>query len=201
MTKYFWFLFFFLVFCKNKKTEECIDRGINIEYLTDIDKLIKDGYKCETTFNDFNIDELKKCKVLFSDSKYKIIYNGYKSRLLIDKKENITIAINSRTIDFKTIKDLPFAVFLLNDKLMPIYAISKLGEEKTFVYKIEYLNEKIILSKAINKEVAEIDVNKLKYSQIKEIFKKSIYRFRYKKEKLTLDSYFYNVPFWTEGLN
>jgi len=201
MMKYFWVFSFFLVFCTNKKTEECIDRGMSIEYLTDIDKLIKDGYKCETAFNDFNIDELKKCKVLFSDSKYKIIYNGYKSRLLIDKKENITIAINSRTLDFKTIKDVPFTLFLLNDKLMPIYAISRFGKEKTFVYKIEYLKNKIILSRAINKESTEIDVTKLKYSQIIDLFKKSIYNFTYKKEKLTLDSYFYDVPFWTEGLD
>jgi len=200
MKKYFWLFSFFNVFCSNKKTEKCIDRGINIEYLIDINKLVVDAYKCDSVFNDFNINELKECKVLFSDSNYKVVYDGYKSRLLFDKKENITITISTRTPTFKEIEGVPFSLFLLNDKLLPIYAISKLGKDKTYVYKIVYLKNEIIVSKATNKESIEIDVKKLKYNEILNLLKKDIYKYTYKKEKQTLDIFYCDVPFWTEGL-
>lgn len=168
--------------------------------MIDINKLIKDGYKCESAFNDFNISELKECKVLFSDSNYKVVYDGYKSRLLFDKKEGITIAISTRTPTFKEIEGVPFSLFLLNDKLLPTYAISRLGKEKTYVYKIEYLKNEIVIYKATNKESTEIDVKKLKYTEILNLLKKDIYKYTYKKEKQTLDSFYCDVPFWTEGL-
>lgn len=194
-------LVFFLVFCTNKKNEKCVDRGIKLEYLSDIDKLIKDGYKCESAFSHFNIDELKNCKVLFSDINYKIVYNGFKTRLLYDKKEKITIAINSITPDFRIIRGRPYALYILNEKLMPVYAIAKLGEENFSVYKIDYLQNKIVISKAINKESKSINVCTMKYIQILDLIRKIKNDFSYKKEKQTLDNYFYKVPFWTEGLD
>lgn len=200
MKKYLWLFSFFLVFCTCNKSENCINREIKIEYLIDINKLIKDGYKCDSVFNDFNINELKECKVLFSDSNYKVVYDGYKSRLLFDKKENITISISTRTPTFKEIEGVPFSLFLLNDKLLPTYAISRLGKEKTYVYKIEYLKNEIIIYKATNKESIELDVKKLKYTEILHLLKKDIYKYTYKKEKQTLDSFYCDVPFWTEGL-
>ncbi|MDR6969252.1 hypothetical protein J2X31_003279 [Flavobacterium arsenatis] len=191
----------FLFFCSSKETEKCIDRGIKVEYLGDIDKLIKDGYKCETKFNHFNIEELKNCKILFSDQNYKIVYNGYKTRLLFDKKENLIIAINSITPHFKIIKDRPFSLYILNEKLMPVYAIARFGESNFSVFRIEYLNGKIILSKAIDEESKNINVCNMKYTQIVDLTKKIKYKFSYKKERQTLDNYFYKVPFWTEGLD
>jgi len=191
----------FLFFCSCKDTEHCADRGIKVAFLSDIDKLIKDGYKCDNKFNHFNIDELKNCKVLFSDRNYKIVYNGYKTRLLFDKKENLTLAINSVTPHFTIIKGRPFSLYILNEKLMPVYAIAKLGKENFSVYRIEYLKNEIVISKAIDDESKNINVCTMKYTQIVDLTKKIKYKFSYKKEKQTLDNYFYKVPFWTEGLD
>ncbi|MEA9412654.1 hypothetical protein [Flavobacterium sp. PL02] len=81
--------------CTNKQKEpDCKDQGIKIAYLTDIDKLVQNGYICDNHFDDFGIDELKRCKVVFSDSNYKVLYNGFRSRVLFDKKENLKLAIN-----------------------------------------------------------------------------------------------------------
>jgi len=190
-----------LFFCSGKETENCIDRGIEIEYLRDIDKLIKDGYKCENKFNHLNIEELKNCKILFSDLNYKIVYNGYKTRLLFDKKQNLTLAINSVTPHFTIIKDRPFSLYILDEKLMPVYAIAKFGKDNFSVYRIEYLKGEIVVSKAIDEESKNINVCNMKYTQIVDLTKKIKYKFSYKKEKQTLDNYFYKVPYWTEGLD
>jgi|GEM_PF-3371196 len=193
-------LLFTLMFCSPNQKENCLDKGIEIEYLSDIEKLIKDGYICEDEFNHFNIEELKKCKVLFSDLNYKVVYNGYKTRLLFDKRENLIIAINSATPDFKIIESRPYALYVLDEKLMPIYAIARLGKKTFSVYQIEYLKNEIVLSKALDLESTNINVCNMKYNQIIDLIRKIKYKFTYKKEKQTLDTYFYKVPFWTEGL-
>jgi len=97
--------------CTNKQKElDCKDQGIKIQYLTDIDKLVKNGYKCDNHFDDFGIDELKRCKVVFSDSNYKILYNGFRSRVLFDKKENLKLAVNSLLPDFRPVKKPTFFI-------------------------------------------------------------------------------------------
>jgi len=194
-------LAFLMLFCSERKSETCVDRGIEIEYLIDIDKLIKDGYKCEEDFNNFNTEELKNCRLLFADANYKVLYNGYKTRLLFDKKENLKIAINSITPDFKTIKDRPFALYVLNENLMPVYAIAKLGSNVISVYKSEYVKNEIVLKRATEKEANNINIGDFKYTEILQLIKKMKSGFSYKKEKKTIDPYFYNVPYWTEGLN
>lgn len=194
------FIGFFFVFCTNKKTIECKDQGIKIVYLSDLDKLIKNGYKCDTAFNDFGISRLETCKVLFSDSNYKVLYNGYKTRLLFDKKENLKLAINSVAPDFRIIESKPYALFVLDDKLMPVYAIAKLGEDHFSVYKIAYKNNVTVISKATNKESQNINVNTLTYDQIIVLISQMKNTFTYKFSPGSLDDYFYDVPFWTEGL-
>lgn len=198
MIKYSLLVFLF-VFCTNKKETDCKDQGIKIEYLTDIDKLVQNGYICDNHFDDFGIDELKRCKVVFSDSNYKVLYNGFRSRVLFDKKENLKLAINSLLPDFRPVKNRPFSLYVLNDKLMPIYGITKFGRDSLSIFKIEYKNKKIVLSEALDKESKNINVCKLSYSEIVKLIKNIKYDFVYKKQDTTLDEYFYNVPFWTEG--
>lgn len=99
-------VFSLLIFfgCTNKQKElDCKNQGIKIKYLTDIDKLIRSKYICDYSFNTFRKDRLDKCKILFSDENYKVIYDQYKTRLLIDKKLNLKFAIVSISPDFKTI--------------------------------------------------------------------------------------------------
>lgn len=187
---------YFLICCKEK--EKCIDREIELEYLGDITKLIADGYKCENKFDDLGIKELSKSKVLFSDVNYKIVYNGYKTRLLFDKRENLIIAINSVMPEFKVVESRPFSLYVLNDKLMPVYAVARLGDEKFAVYHFEYINNKIVLSKAAEKESENINICNLKYSQIIDLIHKMKSHFSYEHEHETLDDYFYKIPFWTE---
>ncbi|WP_295094388.1 hypothetical protein, partial [uncultured Flavobacterium sp.] len=133
MIKYSLLLVFLLVFCTNKKEIDCKDQGIKIEYLSDMDKLIQNGYVCDKHFEDFGLDELKRCKVVFSDSNYKILYNGFRSRVLFDKKENLKLAVNSLLPDFRPVKNRPFSLFILNDKLMPVYGITKFGVDSPSV--------------------------------------------------------------------
>ncbi|WP_433831139.1 hypothetical protein [Flavobacterium anhuiense] len=192
-------LLFFIFTCTNKKEIECKDQGIKIEYLTDIDKLVKNGYICDKYFDDFGIDELKRCKVVFSDSNYKVLYNGFRSRVLFDKKENLKLAINSISPDFKPVKNRPFTLFILNNKLLPVYAISKFSNDSLSVFKIEYIKKKILLSEAINRESKNINVNKLTYQEILSLIPKIKNEFKYKPRKTSLDDFFYDVPYWTEG--
>ncbi|MEA9412653.1 hypothetical protein [Flavobacterium sp. PL02] len=199
MIKYSLFIAFLFVFCTNKKESDCKDQGIKIEYLTDIDKLVQNGYKCDNHFDNFGVDELKRCQVEFSDSNYKVLYNGFRSRVLFDKKENLKLAINSLSPDFRPVKNRPFSLYVLNDRLMPVYGITKFTNVGLSVFKIEYKNNKIVLSEAINKESKNIDVNKLTYQQILELIEKIKNTFKYKVREKTLDDYFYKVPYWTEG--
>ncbi|MCY1458006.1 hypothetical protein D9M71_753490 [compost metagenome] len=67
------------------------------------------------------------------------------------------------------------------------------------VFKIEYSKKKIVLSEAIDEESKNINVNKLTYKEILELIKKIKDEFKYKPKKTSLDDYFYNVPYWTEG--
>lgn len=191
---------FFLFFSNQKTQNPCSNKGIKIEYLKDLDKLIKNGYKCDNQFNNFGISQLKNCEVLFSDSNYKVVSNNYKSRILFDKKENLTLAINSVDPYFRDIQKRPFTLYILNNRLMPEYAIAKLGKKNMSVFKIEYIKSKVIIKKAFEKESKNINVNKLTYSQIKVLIKKIKLKFKYKLEKETLDEYYYKVPYWTEGL-
>ncbi|MNQ54136.1 hypothetical protein D3C85_681980 [compost metagenome] len=191
--------FLLLLFCTNKKEVDCKDQGIKIEYLSDIDKLIQNGYICDNHFDDFGIEQLKRCKVLFSDSNYKILYNGFRSRILFDKKDNLKLAINSISPDFQPVKNRPFSLYILNDRLMPVYGITKFTNVGLSVFKIEYSKKKIVLSEAIDEESKNINVNKLTYKEILELIKKIKDEFKYKPKKTSLDDYFYNVPYWTEG--
>ena len=199
MIKYSFLLVFFFIFCTNKKDSDCKDKGIKIEYLSDIDKLVQNGYICDNHFDDFGIDELKRCKVVFSDSNYKILYNGFRSRVIFDKKENLKLAINSLLPNFQSVKNRPFSLYILSDKLMPIYGITKFGVDRPSVFKIDYKNNKIILSEAVDKEGKNIDVNKLTYQEILLLITKIKTKFTYKLSEGTLDDYFYKVPYWTEG--
>ena len=186
--------------CTNKQNEpDCKDQGIKIEYLMDIDKLVQNGYICDNHFDDFGINELKRCKVEFSDSNYKVLYNGFRSRVLFDKKENLKLAVNSLLPDFRPVKNRPFSLYVLNDKLMPVYGITKFTNVPLSVFKIEYKNKQIILTEAVDKESKNIDVNKLTYQEILVLIKKIKNTFKYKPKKGTIDDYFYKVPYWTEG--
>jgi hypothetical protein len=195
-------VFSLLIFfgCTNKQKElNCKDQGIKIECLTDIDRLIKNGYICDKQFDDFGIDELKRCKVVFSDSNYKVLYNGFRSRVLFDKKENLKLAVNSLLPDFRPVKNRPFSLYILNDKLMPVYSIAKFGNTTMSVFKIDYKNNKIILSEAVDEESKNININKLSYQQILVLISKIKNNFTYQPTKGTFEDYFYKVPLWTEG--
>lgn len=198
MIKYI-LLVFFILSCTTKKETECKNQGIKIQYLTDVDKLVQNGYICDKHFDDFGIDELKRCKVVFSDSNYQVLYNGFRSRVIFDKKENLKLAINSISPDFQPVKNRPFSLYILNEKLMPIYAITKFSNDSLSVFKIEYVKKKILLSEAVDKESKNINVNKLTYQEILSLIPKIRNEFKYKPRRTSLDDYFYEVPYWTEG--
>ena len=199
MIKYSLLLLFLFVFCTNKKEDGCKDKGIKIEYLTDIDKLIGSKYICDYSFNTFGKDRLDKCKVLFSDENYKVIYDQYKTRLLIDKKLNLKFAIVSISPDFKTIETVPKSLYILDDKLMPIYSITKFGKDKFHTYRYKYDKGNLIIEIAIDKESKNIKVDQLTYKEIILLVSKMKNKFTYKINKGDFDEYFYDVPLWTEG--
>lgn len=194
-------LFFFLLiytFCTSQ-TKQCIDKKIKVEYLSDIDKLIKSKYICDASFQTFGKDRLDKCKVLFCDANYKVITDRYKTRIFIDKKLKLNFAIVCIAPDFKIRKEVPNSLYLLNDKLMPIYSITKSGEKNYHVFKYEYINGSIVVKKAIDKESHKINVDNLTYKEILTLVSKIKEKFIYKLEKDSFDDYFYDVPLWTEG--
>jgi len=183
----------------NSQSKQCIDKNIKIEYLSDINKLIKSKYICDYSFETFGKDRLDKCKVLFCDKSYKVISDQYKTRILIDKKLKLNFAIVCILPDFKIRKETPNSLYLLDDKLMPVYSVSMSGEKNYHVYKYEYINGNIITKKAIDKESHNINIDKLTYKEIVLLVSKIKQKFTFKKEKDSFDNYFYNVPLWTEG--
>lgn len=198
MSKILFFFLLTLAYC-NAQNKQCIDKKIKIEYLSDIDKLIKTKYICDTSFNTFGKDRLEKCKVLFSDKNYKVAYDQYKTRIFIDKKLKLNFAIVCILPDFKIRAEVPNSLYILDEKLMPIYSISKSGEKNYHVFKYEYTNGSIIVKKAINKESHNINIDKLSYKEILQLVSKIKEKFIFKSEKDSFDDYFYNVPLWTEG--
>lgn len=194
-------LFCFLLiytFC-NSQSKQCIDKNIKIEYLSDIDKLIKSKYICDSSFQTFGKDRLDKCKVLFCDKNYKVITDQYKTRIFIDKKLKLNFAIVCIAPDFKIRKEIPNSLYLLDNKLMPVYSISKSGKKNYHVFKYEYVNGNIITKKAIDKESQNINIDKLTYNEILLLVSKIKEKFTFKLEKDSFDDYFYDVPLWTEG--
>lgn len=183
----------------NAQNGQCIDKNIKIKYLSDIDKLIKSKYICDASFQTFGKDRLDKCKVLFSDKNYKVVSDQYKTRILIDKKRKLNFAIVCIAPDFKIRKEFPNSLYLLDDKLMPIYSISKSGEKNYHVFKYEYINGNIITKKAIDKESQNINVDRITYKEILVLVSKIKEKFTFKTEKDSFDDYFYDVPLWTEG--
>ena len=195
-------VFSLLIFfgCTNKQKElDCKNQGIKIEYLTDIDKLIRSKYICDYSFNTFGKDRLDKCKVLFSDENYKVIYDQRNTRVLIDKKLNLKFAIVSISPDFKTIEPVPKSLYILDDKLMPIYSITKFGKDKFHTYRYKYDKGNLIIEIAIDKKSKNINVDKLTYKEIISLVSKMKNKFTYKVNKGDFDEYFYDVPLWTEG--
>lgn len=193
-------LLFLLTFgiCNSQK-KQCADKKIKIEYLSDIDKLIKTKYICDPSFNTFGKDRLDKCKILFSDKNYKVAYDQYKTRVFMDHKLKLNFAIVCILPDFKIREKTPNSLYILDDKLMPVYSISMSGEKNYHVFKYEYLNGNIILKKAIDKESNNINIDKLTYKEILSLVSKIKEKFIYKTVKGGFDDYFYNVPLWTEG--
>ncbi|PBJ13327.1 hypothetical protein [Flavobacterium sp. ACN6] len=194
-------LFFFLLiytFCHAQK-KQCIDKNIKIEYLSDIDKLIKSKYICDASFETFGKDRLEKCKVLFCDKNYKVSSDQYKTRIFVDKKLKLNFAIVCIIPDFKIRKETPNSLYLLDDRLMPIYSISKSGEKNYHVFKYEYVNGNLITKKAIDKESQNINIDQLTYKKILSLVSKIKGKFTFKTEKESFDDYFYDVPLWTEG--
>lgn len=193
------FLFLLTFAYSNSQNKECIDKKIRVEHLSDIDKLIKNKYICDSSFNTFGKDRLDKCKVLFSDKNYKVAYDQYKTRIFIDKKLNLNFAIVCILPDFKVRKETPNSLYILDKKLMPIYSISKSGGKNYHVFKYEYVNGSIIVKKAIDKESRNINIDKLTYKEILLLVSKIKEKFIFKLEKDSFDNYFYDVPLWTEG--
>lgn len=185
-------------FC-NSQSKLCIDKGIKIEYLSDVDKLIKTKYICDASFQTFGKDRLDKCKVLFCDKNFKVISDQYKTRIFIDKKLKLNFAIVCIAPDFKIRKEAPNSLYILDDKFMPIYSITKSGEKNYHVFKYEYVNGSIIVKKATDKESRNINIDKLTYKEIVLVVSKIKEKFSFKLEKDGFDDYFYDVPLWTEG--
>jgi len=82
---------------------------------------------------------------------------------------------------------------------MPLYSISKSGEKEFHVFKYEYINDEIIVKKAIDSESNNINIDKLSYPQIIKLTNKIKNVFTYKNTNNTFDDYFFEVPLWTEG--
>lgn len=194
-------ILFLLIFvnCNSQHKKDCIDKKIVLEYLSDIEKLIGSKYICDYSFNTFGKDRLDKCKVLFSDVNYKVIYDQRKTRLLIDKKLNLKFAIVCISPDFKIRETVPNSLYILDDKLMPIYSITKFGKDEFHTYRYKYNQGTLIIEIAIDKESKNINVDKLTYKEIISLVSKMKNKFTYKINKGDFDEYFYDVPLWTEG--
>jgi hypothetical protein len=192
-------LFLLTVTYCNSQGKQCLDRKIKIEYLSDIGKLIRSKYICDSSFETFGKSRLDKCKVLFSDKNYKVVYDQYKTRIFIDKKLKLNFAIVCIVPDFKVRESSPNSLYILDEKWMPKYSISKSGEKEYHVYKYEYINGSISLKMAVNKESNNINIDKLTYKEIILLVTKIKKKFIYKPVKGGFNDYFYDVPLWTEG--
>nr|WP_315169735.1 hypothetical protein [uncultured Flavobacterium sp.] len=193
-------ILFLLMFldCNSQNKKHCIDKKIKLECLSDIDKLISSKYICDYSFNTFGKFRLSGCKVLFSDENYKVIYDQRKTRILIDKKLNLKYAIVSITPDFKTIATFPKSLYILNDKLMPIFSITKFSNDKFHTYRFKYDKGSLKKEIAIDKESKNINVDKLSYKEIISLVSKMKTKFTYKSDKGDFDEYFNDEPLWSE---
>lgn len=194
-------ILFLLIFinCNSQNKKHCIDKKIKLEYLSDIDKLIASKYICDYSFNTYGKFRLSQCKVLFSDENYKVIYDQRNTRILIDKKLNLKFAIVSITPDFKTNETFPKSLYILDDKLMPIYSITKFSKDKFHTYRFKYDKGNLNKEIAIDKESKNINVDKLSYEEIISLVSKMKTKFTYKRDKGDFDEYFCDEPLWSEG--
>lgn len=196
---------FFLGGCNLKEKmnnkSKCLNKNIRLKYLSDLDNLIYNGYICDSSFNHFSNDRLKKCKVVFSDSNYKIATNFDKTRIIFDKKNDLILALNYTYPDFKIRDDYSTGLYILNEKLMPIYSVTHSWKEGMRVFNYKYKNGKCFVYKAIDEESKDINIDKLLYSDVVILINDIRNRFVYIDTGLELDSYFYKTPYWTEGIN
>jgi len=186
------------VSCTDSK-EECTNQKIKLDHLADITKLAGNGYKCDTTFQDFGNSRLKKCRVLFSDTNYKLAIDSYKCHVLFDKKNDLIIAIMRPFASVKIIQSTPISLYILDEKLMPEFSISKFSEKNYQIWKYVYKDGEVHIHKAPD-TVEELDVSKLRYEQVVQLVHKIKGGIAYEDKWYSLDEYFYNSPYWTEGI-
>ncbi|MFL9836994.1 hypothetical protein ABS768_05750 [Flavobacterium sp. ST-75] len=179
-----------------------MDKEIKLTTLSDINKLIDNAYICDSTFNDYSKDRLERCKVIFSDRNYKVVTDYNKTRILFDKKYKLIFAVVSISPDFKARDFAPYALYVLDDKMMPIYSISMLGGKEFHIYKYTYKDKQVHIEKAkkINEMNINLNLNNLRYSELLTLIDNIKNKFEYEYINKSLDQYFYDVPYWTEGI-
>ena len=174
---------------------------MEINYLADLQTLIKNGYTCDTLFADkYTNARFSHCRVLFDDPKYMVAYDNYKCRILFDKKNNLKLAIVSIAPWFPKNKVYPNSLYILNNELFPLYSISTGGEMEHRVNKYIYQDGNVYINTAVDKESIGINIDTIKYKELIEIINKIKNEFSYKDSGYQLDNHFYGTPYWTEGI-
>lgn len=192
MIKYF-FVLCFLISCNS----DCPNRNIAINYLIDINQLVKDNYRCKNhLFNDFGNEDLKDYKVVFSDKRYEVVYNNNKVRLFFDKEKDMRLAIVSAGPELIRNSLRPNSLYVLDEKLMPIYSISLL-ERKHRVFKYEYIKGVVNTKIATNKESMGINIDNIPYDDLLSLIKSMDTSFTFVNTKWS-DSVYYNIPLWVD---
>jgi hypothetical protein len=187
---------FFIFGCSK---QECDDKQITLRHLSDINLLMNDGHKCDTVVADYDNSRLNKCKVLFADANYKLAADSYKSHILFDKNNNVTMAIVRPFPSVKIEKYTPLSLYILDKKLMPVFSITKLSGKEYRVIKYIYDKGKVHVHEAENiKGNRNLNVKDLTYKEVLELIHK-IRTYNYKDTGTELEEYFYDTPYWTEG--
>lgn len=84
---------------------------------------------------------------------------------------------------------------------MPVFSVTKLSGKEYKVVKYIYHQGKVHLHEATNVETTQnLNVKDLTYDQILELVQKIKTSYKYADTGFELAEYFYDTPYWTEGL-
>jgi hypothetical protein len=168
----------------NDTTITCIEKISQFNYPADIELLEGKNYICDTQqFNKINIktnkDDLKiheGLKVLFADKNYSLAEYDLRTRILVDKKENLWLIFKAsepgnfyfNKPGYKEVYGLN-NIYIVNEYLIPLFSISK---SKILKYRIDRKMEVIesIEISLINSKISH-NIDKIDYSELLKLSK------------------------------
>ena len=199
--------------CQERKSniDNCKEIIETFHYPSDIELLADKKYVCDSTvldkykFNFQSNDEknYKGFKVIFSDKNYTLAEYDLKTRLLIDRNQDLCLIFKASEVGnfyFNNPKNENlyglFDIYIVDENLMPLFSFNKSGVWKYRLNDYKKTTEFVKIS-LINKEISH-NIDTINYNGILKISSK-LKNGNYKEVgNWEEQDYYRNPPIWTE---